>query len=278
MTPSAHLPALLDTLSLRATSFIVTVYGDVVVPRGEVLWMGNLIEICARVGISESLVRTAVSRLVQAGQLAGERVGRRSYYRLAPTARAEFSQVAKLLYRPLPEAKGWLILQAPDLPDELLRRLRLGRLEGNVLIAPDHGQTPPKAALALHAALGASDPSLAACWDLPPLQAAYAEMIARFAPLAKALTTGEQISAEEALIARLLLVECYRKPLLRDPRLPATALPSTWSGHDAHRLFAQLYRQLSGPAERYIGQNLEGESGFLPATSAISNARLTDLD
>ena len=58
--------SILTGTELRSASFIVTLYGDVAVPRGGVLWTGTLIEICARVGISESLVRTAVSRLVTA--------------------------------------------------------------------------------------------------------------------------------------------------------------------------------------------------------------------
>ena len=73
---------LLDGERLRAASFIVTIYGDVVEPRGGLLWMGTLIEVCARAGISETRVRTAVSRLVAAGRLEGTREGRRSFYRL----------------------------------------------------------------------------------------------------------------------------------------------------------------------------------------------------
>ena len=52
----------------RAPAFLVTLYGDVVEPRGGTLWMGSLIECCAMHGLSESLVRTAVSRLVGAGR------------------------------------------------------------------------------------------------------------------------------------------------------------------------------------------------------------------
>lgn len=54
----------------------MTIYGDVVEPRGGIARIGNPIETCAEVGISENLVRTAVSRLVAAGQLSGEREGR----------------------------------------------------------------------------------------------------------------------------------------------------------------------------------------------------------
>lgn len=84
MTLGEAVAELTAWLTVTAASFIVAVYGDVVVPRGEVLWMGSLIGICARIGISENLVRTATSRLVAAGRLEGERAGRRSFYRLAP--------------------------------------------------------------------------------------------------------------------------------------------------------------------------------------------------
>ncbi len=64
----------------KAAQLIVTIYGDIVEPRGGVLWMGDLISLCAGFSVNESLVRTAVSRLVSKGQLKGEREGRRSFY------------------------------------------------------------------------------------------------------------------------------------------------------------------------------------------------------
>ncbi|HEY6919203.1 MAG TPA: PaaX family transcriptional regulator, partial [Tabrizicola sp.] len=38
-------------MKMSAAAFIVTIYGDVVVPRGGVLWTGTLIDLCSRVGI-----------------------------------------------------------------------------------------------------------------------------------------------------------------------------------------------------------------------------------
>ncbi|MFD2843005.1 PaaX family transcriptional regulator C-terminal domain-containing protein [Paracoccus cavernae] len=146
-----------------------------------------------------------------------------------------------------------------------------------MLIAPDHGQTPPEVALTLHAGLGRDDAKLAACWDLAPLNAGYADLIGRFAPLEQALGSGAPLAPDAALIARLLLVDLYRSTLLRDPRLPASALPADWCGHEAHALFARLYLLLSEPAELHIARNLEGETGYLPRTSAISEARLAAL-
>ncbi|MCV0428453.1 MAG: PaaX family transcriptional regulator, partial [Roseibium sp.] len=71
----------------KAAQLIVSMYGDIVEPRGGVLWMGNLISLCAGFNVNESLVRTAVSRLVSKGQLEGQREGRRSYYALTEEAR-----------------------------------------------------------------------------------------------------------------------------------------------------------------------------------------------
>ncbi|WP_167731835.1 hypothetical protein [Kerstersia gyiorum] len=107
--PETLVQRLLAASPPKGAGFIVTIYGDVVEPRGGVLWMGNLIEACAAVGISESLVRTAVSRLVAAGQLEGERVGRRSFYRLTAEARAEFAYAASILYEPH-DASQWRLI------------------------------------------------------------------------------------------------------------------------------------------------------------------------
>ena len=57
--------ALLVDLPIKAASFIVTIYGDVIEPRGGVVWIGNLIETCKSVGITETLVQGR-------GQAAGE--------------------------------------------------------------------------------------------------------------------------------------------------------------------------------------------------------------
>ena len=124
----------------RAAGFIVTIYGDVVEPRGGVLWMGNLIEICQAVGINESLVRTAVSRLVSAGQLLGERGGRRSFYRLTDEARVEFLQAAKTLFDPAPAPERWIILPRPEAEQEAVLLRQGFTAAGAFLIGPDRGR------------------------------------------------------------------------------------------------------------------------------------------
>lgn len=265
--------AVLEGLDLRAASFIVTIYGDVVVPRGGVLWTGTLIEICDRVGINESLVRTAVSRLVAASRLRGERVGRRSYYRLDASAQREFDQAAGLLYTPEVPASGWQILHAPELSPDEARRQRMGHMGGAVFIRPDRRQPAPDGAMCFHAADPMDIKRVAQFWDLTALDARYADFLSRFNSVAEA----RPLSDESSLVLRLLLVHAFRSVMLRDPRLPATALPPDWKGHAARGLFRILYLRLTPPAERWIAAQFEGAEGRLPAQSPTSIGRLQSL-
>lgn len=264
---------LMQGLHMTAAGFIVTIYGDVVLPRGGVLWMGSLISLCERVGITETLVRTAVSRLVTGDQLKGERVGRRSYYRLAPNAQAEFAHVAARLYGPLRDSHGWYLLHNPALTGDEGRRLHLARLSGDVWICPDLGEAPPSADIVMRADVSdtASLQRLAAVWDLADLGRRYSAFCDRFAGLRAALDAG--LTPAEALVARLLLVHLYRSALLRDPCLPRSALPPDWAGGKAHELFIDLYRLLSPRAQLAVAEILFSEDGPLPAETSETTRR-----
>ena len=137
--------ALVEPGELRAASFIVTLYGDVVEPRGGLLWMGTLVEVCALVGISETRVRTAVSRLVAAGRLEGTREGRRSYYRLTEAARREFAAAAALVFAPPPRPAGWLIAEGEAGAGLRGARGRAGDRAGRRGAARRGGSSSPRA-------------------------------------------------------------------------------------------------------------------------------------
>lgn len=259
-------------LRLNAAAFIVTIYGDVVVPRGGVLWTGTLIELCGEVGISESLVRTAVSRLVAADQLTGERIGRRSFYRLENSAVATFMEAADLLYGPDRPPRGWQIIHDPDLRPEDARRLRMGHMGGPVFIRPDRGQPLPPEALVFHAETVTTAEPLAGFWDLSALRDGYERFLALFPGLDPA-----GLSDRQALVARLLLVHAYRMVLLRDPRLPAEHLPAGWNGAEARTLFRRLYEGLTPAAHRHIAACCEGADGLLPAETEATERRLRRL-
>lgn len=257
--------ALARMLDLTAPGFIVTIYGDVVVPRGGVLSMAALIEICAGVGFGENQVRTAVSRLVAGGRLEGDRQGRRSFYRLADAAHDEFGQAAARLYATDPVPRGWMLLTLDDTPEEVRRAFHLAPVGGACWLAPDQGALPPGARLVLR---GHEGPGLAAFFDLAPVAARYDRLIAGFADLSPA--------GEGALILRLLLVHAYRGALLRDPLLPAGQLPEGWSGARARALFRDLYLRLTPGAEVQIA-GFDAIEGPLPARTPESDSRINRL-
>ncbi|TWI35861.1 PaaX family transcriptional regulator C-terminal domain-containing protein [Paracoccus sulfuroxidans] len=262
----------------RATRFIVTVYGDVVEPRGGTLWMGTLIETCAKQGISESLARTAVSRLVSAGQLVGERDGRRSFYRLTALARREFVDAARVLFAPPPHAKGWLIAQSDG---AVTSGNGWAKLSDALSIAPDRMDLPQPEGLVMRAeaVAGAGHlPDLAASyWDIAAIADGYAQVNLRYQPLCDAVDAGYSPDGAQALALRLRLVDDYRAVALRDPRLPLAALGEAWPGLACRKLFVKLYRALSPAADAFVGESFLDSTGPLLAVSEGSGLRLERL-
>ena len=265
---------------VRAAGFIVTLYGDAVVPRGGDVWIGTIIEVCAGVGISETLVRTAVSRLVSDGQLEGVRLGRRSYYRLTEGARDEFADAARLIYGP-PDPVDWRFVFLPEQGAEAriqqLERQGYARLRPQMAVGPARGVVPDGVFAFDGPARGeqALLPEFAAhLWDLAPHARAYGNIVSRFTPV---LTAAEGLTDAEALGLRLLLVHAWRLALLRDPRLPVAALPADWPGHAARDLFARLYLRLSSAAESQISARFQGANGPLLAADDVLRSRLAGL-
>ncbi|PTQ70687.1 PaaX family transcriptional regulator C-terminal domain-containing protein [Celeribacter persicus] len=261
----------------RATGFIVTIYGDAVEPRGGVLWMGTLVEACAEQGISESLVRTAVSRLVTAGKLVGERIGRKSYYRLTEAARSEFQEAARVLYLPPVEPTGWRVcLKAPA-------HLPAGWVafgEG-VAVAPDRQDVAPVSGPVLSGFVLSGAEELAGVmaqhWDFAPIMARYDIFLEMFSGLSDKLAQKAPLSGAAALALRLRLVHHYRLAALADPRLPKSAWPANWPAPEARRIFVESYLALAEAADRHIGRSFHDSEGTLPDETPATRQRLSSL-
>lgn len=271
-----------ESRPLRAGSFIVTVYGDAVVPRGGELALASLARIVAPFGISDTLVRTAVSRLVADGWLVGEKIGRRSFYRLTPDGAERFADATRRIYAgPAPTWNGRLteVVIPHAAGRETLRRELLwagfGTLGPGTLFhpAPDREALrhilahagPDLVPLVLDCGVEGGESTLAClaaeAWPLEAVAARYD----RFRTLFAALAEGPvRLDPTRALGLRLLLIHEYRKAVLRDPHLPAAFLPAGWSGFAARALAARLYRAVVGPAEAHLDRIGESRDGDLP--------------
>ncbi len=273
--------------TIRAGSLITTVFGDAIAPRGGHVWLGSLIEAMAGFGISERLVRTSVFRLTQDGWLQSEQVGRRSYYSLSDDGRERFEQATHRIYgAPVVSWDGkWCLLLLSGLDTaakEITRKecgwLGFGPLSANVLAHP----APDLADLDVTIQrVGIADELVVLsgqtvrneigmqrlahnCWSLGEIDDRYGQFVDGFRPLMLAMRRNSEIPDKTAFLVRTLLIQEYRKVLLRDPLLPQELLPGRWQGAAAYQLCRNLYRALHRQADVYVSETMETADGPLP--------------
>ena len=280
---------------LRAGSLVVSLYGDVVLPRGGAAALDGVRRVLAPFGINDSQLRTAVSRLVADGWLegagaapSGRAAGRRAVYALTAEGRRRTAEATWRIYAGAsPRWAGtWTLamLQGDAGSRSDLRRrlgwLGFGTLAPNLVIHPSPephalasalGDLPVEDQPLLFSArsIGRAAPAAIAreAWDLTALGAAWRGFLTGMEPVVAGFARGAP-PPFAALVARLLLIHEYRRILLHDPLLPAPLLPPDWAGATAHRLTARFYRRLAWPAERWVDDGLAGPAGRLPAPDA----------
>ena len=286
--------------TLRSGSLITTVFGDSIAPRGGKLWLGSLIKVMADFGISERLVRTSVFRLARDGWLQSEQVGRRSYYSLSEAGREQFDQATHRIYGSavtewdgrwcllllsgldtadkdsVRKECGWLgfgamsanVLAhpAPDLKDLDVTLLRLGVTEQLVVLEGQTVRNESGMRRLAHAS-----------WNLEDLDTRYGEFVAMFRPIVRALADDSQLSEKTAFMIQTLLIQEYRKILLRDPLLPDELLPSDWQGKAAYQLCRNLYLATYEAADRYLTETVDTADGPLPPPTKIFLSRFGGL-
>ena len=286
--------------TVRAGSLITTVFGDAIAPRGGVVWLGSLITAMAGFGINERLVRTSVFRLARDGWLQSNQVGRRSYYSLTDEGRERFDQATHRIYgEPVTEWDGrWcmVLLSGLDAADKDLVRKELGWLgfgamSPNVLAHPVPDMADVEITLRrigkgdqlviVSAETIRNDAAMRrlahATWNLDEIDARYAAFVDMFRPVFAELEKAAEIAPKPAFLMRTLLIQEYRKILLRDPQLPAGLLPAGWHGVQAYQLCRNLYRALYAPADDYLSDTMQTADGPLPPASPAVMARFGGL-
>jgi len=288
--------------SLRATSLIISVYGDAIAPRGGTVWLGSLIKLLAPLGLNERLVRTSVYRLSKEGWLSSEQIGRRSYYSLTRSGWRSFERAYERVYsEPRVSWDGeWtlvLMAQVPPRKRETLRKelstLGFGAFSSDMLAHP----LPPRSALtsllqdldlqrrvvlmrARNEGLPTSAPLnrlVRECWNLEELGVQYAGFLDRFRPVWRAVDGTASLDPQAAFLIRTVLIHEIRRLLLRDPQLPDDVLPGDWHGAAARLLCRNLYRATYRQAEVYLGEVLETADGPLPQPAAYFYERFGGL-
>ena len=243
-------------------------------------------------GISERLVRTSVFRLARDGWLGANQVGRRSFYSLTNEGAQKFEQATHRIYgEPRLDWSGaWTLVllsaldatqresvrkelswlgfgatstslmahPAADLDDltSLLSRLRV---QDEVVVM--NGRTPDESQN------NAMRELVQRSWNLEEIDERYEEFLAHFTPVLKSVGKNNKLSPRDAFQVRTLLIQEYRKILLRDPLLPSEMLPDQWHGTDAYKLCSELYQAVYRAADEFLTEIMETANGALPPPS-----------
>lgn len=273
--------------TIRAGSLITTVFGDAIAPRGGSLWLGSLIRVMADFGISERLVRTSVYRLASDGWLESKQVGRRAYYSLTDAGRERFRAATHRIYRPASANwdGNWTLLLLNNLKLNLrdtVRRelgwLGFGAIGTNLLAHPspdadDFEATMQRLQISADAVVMMghtihSDDAMRrlahASWRLDDIDARYRAFVERFESVRQSALRDASFPPKTAFLVRTLLIQEYRRVLLRDPKLPREMLPDNWHGNVAYRLCRDLYRLTYEAADEYLTSTIETRDGELP--------------
>ena len=250
-----------------ARGLLFTLLGEFVLPGDGLAWTSALLAVFARLGIEEKAARQALMRTADAGWLDGEKIGRRTRWRLTGSARQLLTDGAERIYSftgPAEEWDGRWLLVSVRIPESDRRarhvvRTRLswagfGSLGAGLWISP-HPDREAEATRALSEAGVAGDSHMfiaartgladvremvAAAWDLAAVEELYEQFIAEF----RARVPGD------VLARHIELVHAWRRFPSVDPALPRELLPPRWSGLQAAQLFAERHEQWSPDACR----------------------------
>lgn len=250
-----------DTMRPRsggsAKALLLTVLGEMVLPRGGAVWTSTLVEGLGVLGAGERNARQAVSRLADQGVVRSEKEGRKARWHLTDQGTHLLTEGTARIYGFGAADAGWdgrwLVVLCSVPEDQRTRRHQLrtrlgflgfGFLGPGVALSP-HAEREAAAAAVLadldllpgavvfRAEAGdvtAPGDLLRRAWDLDALGADYGEFVAGFAARAPA-------SGSDEFGALVELVHTWRRFPFVDPEIPDRLLPRGWPGHRAKELF-----------------------------------------
>jgi len=273
-----------DLLAAQPRALIVTVYGLYAREAGGWFSIAALIRLMAELGVDDSAVRSAISRLKQRGLLEPRRKDGAAGYGLSSRGSEILAEGDRRIFqRPrASSADGWLLAVFSVPEQERARRhalrtrlawLGFGTVAAGVWIAP--GQLADEARDILAAdglsayislfkagylAFGDIREKVGQWWDLARLEQLYQAFIDAAAPV----LAGWEGSAEhpgQAFADYVRVLTAWRRLPFLDPGLPPDLLPADWHGVRAAELFGQLRARLAEPARA----NVRELTGLPPA-------------
>ncbi|MFT5610209.1 MAG: phenylacetic acid degradation operon negative regulatory protein [Arenicella sp.] len=300
------LDSLLQDRRVHAKSLVSTFFGDVVAANDGYAWVQTVFAALELLGVNDRLVRTTLFRLREEDWLAATRSGRKSYYQLTTLGDMQTRRAERLIYysdRPAWDGSWTLVfLVVQSLDAELRRELEqelswigFGPVTKRVWAHPGSDielVAEPINRLGLRGkviamrceniqnvelGLDIDDRELAAmCMPVSEVESAYKQFIQDFSPLLdeRGKLTMQGGNAE-MLSLRLLMMDEYRRAILRDPHLPMELLPDNWVGYEAFSLCGKIYRQIYQAANVHY-QHLQHNAGAVDDSLSAESVNSRD--
>lgn len=244
---------------LRVWSLVITVFGDLVQPRGGAISTTRLGRIMSRIGVEPGALRTALSRLGQDGWVTSTRKGRSSIYRLSAEGLAQTVPATSRIYAPPrsgPVDQWCLTLHLDD--------------KGAPRVALCPAEEAPGAADAdvqITGSLGALSARYRAAGLAPGHRAALAALAADLDSLGAVPDTADPLTFA---VARMLLIHRWRRLVLRHGDLPAALMPADTPLAAPRHAVAKAYGLLSAGAEAWCDLAEDDLTALPPADASLA--------
>ncbi|MFD1360833.1 PaaX family transcriptional regulator C-terminal domain-containing protein [Lentibacillus salinarum] len=262
-----------------------TLFGEYIQHYDGEIWVGSLVQLMNRFGISESSVRGAIFRMVKQNYLKTRKVKNKSYYSLTDEGKRNVIDGVHRVYtsRNFMWDKKWRILtySFPEEKRELRNQIRkelnwlgFGLISNSTWINPNPVEKQVKNLIHTYELednvtfLTSSEivsPSTEKIinkgWDLKRISKQYNFFIDSYIDKLEKLREkafNDQLTNELCFIERTSLVHEFRKFLFEDPGFPIDLQPSYWSGTKAYELFGEIHQLLALPAVRFFDSTFKG--------------------
>src|SRR5699024_2040125 len=256
-----------------------TLYGEYIQHYGGEIWVGNLIQLMDRFGISESSVRGAIFRMEQKDFLNKRKIKNKSYYSVTNDWKKNIDDGVRRVYSSYNFAwdGNWRILtysfpeEKRDLRNEIRKELSwmgFGMITNSTWISPNpleeqvmdlikNHELENNATFFSSSDLVSHPPEqlINRVWDLENISKRYELFINEYSQKLEELRNkafNDTLTDEQCFVERTSLVHEYRKFLFEDPVFPMELLPDFWEGTRAHELFWEIHQLLALPAVRYF--------------------------
>lgn len=270
---------------MKPRSLTLTLFGEYIQYYGGEIWVGSIVQLMKKFGISESSVRGAIFRMVKQNYLQTRKVGNKSYYSLTEEGLRSTLDGVRRVYaaRNIVWDQQWRILtySFPEEKREIRNQVRkelnwlgFGVISNSTWINPnpverqimdlihsygleDYVTLFSSSEIVSHS----TEHIISKGWDLEDITAQYNIFIDKYSKVLEELRErafNNTLTDEDCYIERTKLVHEYRKFLFQDPGFPVDLQPAYWTGNQAYELFGEIHQLLALSAVRFFESAFQG--------------------